>query len=99
MNQPEAPQRHGTLTTAQAEAELAHAAGTDLSDLAMPDLIPPAAHPADWRTPPSLVTRTAPGRPAPVPPEPAPGHVPGSTAQTTDADSRLSVRGLLIAVF
>ncbi|MEU7229936.1 Mu transposase C-terminal domain-containing protein [Streptomyces chrestomyceticus] len=48
--------------------------------------------------PPSLVTRTAPGRPAPVPSEPAPGPVPGSTAQTTDADSRLSVRGLLIAV-
>ncbi|MFB1048374.1 hypothetical protein [Streptomyces chrestomyceticus] len=48
--QPEAPQRLGTLTTAQAEAELAHAAGTDLSDLAMPDLIPHAAPPADWRT-------------------------------------------------
>lgn len=84
VNQPEAPQRLGTLTTAQAEAELAQAAGTDLSDLAMPDLIPPAAPPADWRTPPSLVTRTAPGRPAPVSSEPAPGRVPGSTAQTTE---------------
>lgn len=84
VNQPEVPRRLGALTTAQAEAELTQAAGTDLSDLAMPDLIPPAAPPADWRTPPSLVTRTAPGRPAPVPPEPAPGRPPGSTAQTTE---------------
>nr|WP_240003266.1 Mu transposase C-terminal domain-containing protein [Streptomyces cinnamoneus] len=84
VTQAEAPQRLGALTTAQAEAELAQAAGTDLSALAMPDLIPPAAPPADWRTPPSLVTRTAPGRPAPVPSEPAPGRVPGSTAQTTE---------------
>ncbi|MDH6455518.1 putative transposase [Streptomyces sp. SAI-119] len=64
VNQPAAPQLLGALTTAQAEAELAHAAGTSLSDLALPDLIPPAAPPADWRTPPSLATRTAPGRPA-----------------------------------
>ncbi|GGN47021.1 Mu transposase C-terminal domain-containing protein [Streptomyces fuscichromogenes] len=84
VNQPEAPRRLGALPTVQAEAELAQAAGTDLSDLAMPDLIPPAAPPADWRTPPSLVTRTAPGRPAPVPSAPAPGRRPGSTAQTTE---------------
>ncbi|MFF7930927.1 Mu transposase C-terminal domain-containing protein [Streptomyces sp. NPDC007940] len=64
VNQPAAPQLLGALTTAQAEAELAHAAGTSLSDLALPDLIPPAAPPADWRTPPSLATRTAPVRPA-----------------------------------
>ncbi|MFC9810237.1 Mu transposase C-terminal domain-containing protein [Streptomyces griseoaurantiacus] len=84
VNQPEAPRRLGALTTAQAEAELTRTADTDLAQLAMPDLIPPAAPPADWRTPPSLVTRNAPGRPAPVPAEPAPGRPPGSTAQTTE---------------
>ncbi|MCX4878130.1 hypothetical protein [Streptomyces sp. NBC_00847] len=41
MNQPEAPQRLGALTTAQAEAELAQATDTDLSQLSLPDLIPP----------------------------------------------------------
>ncbi|GHH27204.1 transposase family protein [Streptomyces lanatus] len=84
VNQPEAPRRLGALTTAQAEAELAQSAGTALSDLAMPDLIPPAAPPADWRTPPSLVTRTAPGRPPPVPSEPAPRRPPGPAEQTTE---------------
>ncbi|MFF7258546.1 Mu transposase C-terminal domain-containing protein [Streptomyces microflavus] len=67
VNQPEAPRRLGALTTAQAEAELAQAAGTDLSGLAMPDLIPPAAPPADWRTPASLAALTTPGMPAPIP--------------------------------
>ncbi|MGW2767952.1 hypothetical protein [Streptomyces sp. NPDC001275] len=56
----------------QAEAELAQASDTDLSDLTLPDLIPPAAPPAGWRTPPSLATRTVPSRPAPIPSDPAP---------------------------
>ena len=84
MNQPEAPRRLGALTTAQAEAELAQSAGTALSDLAMPDLIPPAAPPDDWRTPPSLALRTAPGRPPSVPSKPAPGRPPGPAEQTTE---------------
>ncbi|MFF1725429.1 Mu transposase C-terminal domain-containing protein [Streptomyces sviceus] len=85
VNQPAAPQLLGALTAAQAEAELAHAAGTSLSDLALPDLIPPAAPPADWRTPPSLATRTAPGRlPAPFPSEPAPRRLPGQTADPAE---------------
>ncbi|WP_437115636.1 transposase [Streptomyces griseoviridis] len=63
VNQPEAPQRLGALTTAQAEAELAQTADTDLAQLAMPDLIPPAAPPADWRTPASLAALTTPGPP------------------------------------
>ncbi|MGY4907009.1 transposase [Streptomyces sp. 900116325] len=67
VNQPEAPQQLGALTTAQAEAELAQSSDTDLSDLALPDLIPPAAPPAEWRTPASLAALTKPGRPAPVP--------------------------------
>ncbi|MFF3876064.1 Mu transposase C-terminal domain-containing protein [Streptomyces sp. NPDC001978] len=67
VNQPKAPQRLGALTTAQAEAELAQSAGTDLSDLALRDLIPPAAPPAEWRTPASLAALTTPGLPAPVP--------------------------------
>ncbi|WP_435836566.1 transposase [Streptomyces asoensis] len=67
VNQPEAPRRLGALTTAQAEAELAQATDTDLSDLALPDLIPPAAPPAGWRTPASLAVLTTPGPPAPIP--------------------------------
>ncbi|MER7481261.1 transposase family protein [Streptomyces sp. NPDC126510] len=66
--QPEAPRRLGALTTAQAEAELAQTADTDLAQLAMPDLIPPAAPPDDWRTPASLAALTTPGPPAPHPP-------------------------------
>ncbi|MGW3643458.1 transposase [Streptomyces sp. NPDC005166] len=65
--QPETPRRLGALTTAQAEAELTQATDTDLSDLALPDLIPPAAPPAEWRTPPSLAART---RQAPPPDTP-----------------------------
>jgi putative transposase len=63
VNQPEAPQRLGALTTAQAEAELAQTADSDLAQLAMPDLIPHAAPPADWRTPASLAALTTPGPP------------------------------------
>lgn len=81
VNQPEAPRRLGALTTAQAEAELAQTADTDLAQLALPDLIPPAAPPADWRTPPSLATRATPGRPSPVPSEPAADRPPEPTAQ------------------
>ncbi|MGW6506622.1 Mu transposase C-terminal domain-containing protein [Streptomyces niveus] len=65
---PGAPRRLGALTTAQAGAELARATGTDLSDLSLPDLIPPAAPPAGWRTPASLAALTTPGLPAPLPP-------------------------------
>ena len=67
VNQPEAPQRLGALTTAQAEAELAQTADSDLAQLALPDLIPPAAPPADWRTPASLAALTTPARSAPCP--------------------------------
>lgn len=63
--QAEAPRRLGALTTAQAEAELAQATDTDLSDLSLPDLIPPAVPPAGWRTPASLAALTTPNRPAP----------------------------------
>lgn len=72
VNQPAAPQRLGALTTAQVEAEPAQATGTDLSDLALPDLIPPAAPPADWRTPPSPAARTTSDRPVPPQSEPVP---------------------------
>ncbi|MFE5098073.1 Mu transposase C-terminal domain-containing protein [Streptomyces sp. NPDC056638] len=67
VTQPEEPQRLGALTTAQAEAELAQATDTDLSQLSLPDLIPPAVPPAGWRTPASLAALTTPGRPAPAP--------------------------------
>ncbi|OQD56804.1 hypothetical protein BM536_007525 [Streptomyces phaeoluteigriseus] len=54
------------------------------AQLALPDVIPPAAPPADWRTPPSFVTRTMPGRPAPVLSEPASDGLPEPTAQTAE---------------
>ncbi|WP_373432376.1 Mu transposase C-terminal domain-containing protein [Streptomyces afghaniensis] len=61
------PRRLGALTGAQADAELAQSASTGLSQLALPDVIPPAAPPADWRTPASLAALTTPSRPAPPP--------------------------------
>ncbi|WOT32651.1 Mu transposase C-terminal domain-containing protein [Streptomyces coeruleorubidus] len=67
VTQAEPPRRLGALTGAQADAELAQSAGTALSQLALPDVIPPAAPPADWRTPASLVALTTPSRPAPPP--------------------------------
>ncbi len=79
VGQPEAPQRLGALTTAQAEAELAQTTDTDLSQLALPDLIPPSVPPAEWRTPPSLAARTTPSQPASTPSGP-----PEPTAQTAE---------------
>ncbi|MET7694971.1 Mu transposase C-terminal domain-containing protein [Streptomyces sp. NPDC005483] len=73
-------QRLGALTSVQAEHELAAAEHTDASKLALPDLIPHAAPPADWRTPPSLTARTTPGRPAPALPEAAPDTPPPRVA-------------------
>ncbi|MFD8887321.1 Mu transposase C-terminal domain-containing protein [Streptomyces erythrochromogenes] len=55
---PGKPERLGTVTEAEAGVELAAAGRSDLSRLALPDLIPPAAPPAGWRTPPSLAART-----------------------------------------
>lgn len=67
MNQPEAPQRLGALTTVQAEDELVQSADSGLAQLALPDLIPHAAPPADWRTPASLAALTTPGPPVRYP--------------------------------
>ncbi|OKJ85684.1 transposase [Streptomyces sp. CB02400] len=65
--QAEPPRRLGALTGAQAEAELAQSADVGLSQLALPDVVPPAAPPADWRTPASLAALTTPARSAPCP--------------------------------
>ncbi|MEU6807687.1 Mu transposase C-terminal domain-containing protein [Streptomyces sp. NPDC046831] len=91
VNQCEAPQRLGALTGAQAEAELAQTADLDLAQLAMPDLIPHAAPPADWRTPASLAALTTPGPPIRYPygrdGASAPDGRDGRTAPlTTDVD-------------
>ncbi|MER6655071.1 Mu transposase C-terminal domain-containing protein [Streptomyces sp. NPDC000971] len=93
--QAKAPQRLGALTTAQAGAELAQATDTDLSDLALPDLIPPAAPPAGWRTPASLAALTTPSLPAPFPSgsdeASAPDRRDGRAARpTTDEDGDAS---------
>ncbi|MFF9147528.1 Mu transposase C-terminal domain-containing protein [Streptomyces sp. NPDC014861] len=64
------PQRLGVLTGAQADAELAQATDTHVSDLALPDVVPPAAPPADWHTPASLAARTRPAWTGAAPPAP-----------------------------
>ncbi|WSP96125.1 Mu transposase C-terminal domain-containing protein (plasmid) [Streptomyces sp. NBC_01232] len=83
---PARPERLNTLTSQEAGRELAEEKTADLSRLALPDLIPPAAPPAGWRTPPSLAART---RPAPASgptadEQPRPGtadaHSPGTAA-------------------
>ncbi|MFI7188027.1 Mu transposase C-terminal domain-containing protein [Streptomyces anthocyanicus] len=63
----EPPRQLGALTGAQADAELAQSADVGLSQLALPDVVPPAAPPADWRTPASLAALTTPTRSAPCP--------------------------------
>ncbi|WP_121709950.1 Mu transposase C-terminal domain-containing protein [Streptomyces sp. E5N91] len=65
VTQAEPPRQLGALTAAQAEAELAQSADAGLSQLALPDVVPLAAPPADWRTPASLAALTTPARPAP----------------------------------
>ncbi|MBT2545715.1 transposase [Streptomyces sp. ISL-44] len=71
VTRPGKPERLGAVSAAEAGAELAAADRVDLSQLALPDLIPPAAPPSDWRTPPSLAART---RQAPAPPAPDEGE-------------------------
>jgi putative transposase len=94
--QAEPPRRLGALTGAQADTELARSAGTSLSQLALPDVIPPAAPPADWRTPLSLAVLTTSGRPAPAPSgrESAPAVPDGPAGRaapsTTDEDGDAS---------
>ncbi len=87
---PGRPEQLQTLTSQEACRELAEEKTADLSRLALPDLIPPAAPPADWRTPPSLAARTRPA-PADAPTAdeqsrsgPAGAHSPGAAA---DADT------------
>ncbi|MFI5821281.1 hypothetical protein ACIA8I_19575 [Streptomyces rishiriensis] len=84
MNRPDAPQRLGALTDAQAEAELAQSAGADLAQLDAAGPHPARRAPGRLAHPPSLATRTRPGRPAPVPPAPAFDGPPGLTAPTAE---------------
>ncbi|WUB07799.1 Mu transposase C-terminal domain-containing protein [Streptomyces platensis] len=93
--QAEAPQRLGALTTAQAGAELAQATDSDLSDLALPDLIPPAAPPDGWRTPASLAALTGSGQRNAAPPGQGGAHAPDApdwqaAPPTTDQDGDTS---------
>ncbi|MEC3998881.1 transposase family protein [Actinacidiphila sp. DG2A-62] len=68
---PAPPRRLGALSAAEADRELGEAAESDLSKLALPDLIPHAPPPAHWRTPPAVAAGTA-----PLPPVSAPDDVP-----------------------
>ncbi|MEW2173261.1 Mu transposase C-terminal domain-containing protein [Streptomyces sp. NPDC007027] len=74
---PQKARRLDALTSSQADHELSRDAARDLSELALPDLIPPAAPPAHWRTPPALAAPqpapTSCDAPATEPPAP-PSH-------------------------
>ncbi|NGN67610.1 transposase [Streptomyces sp. A7024] len=59
--------RLNTMTAAAAARELDEHHDTDLSALALPDLIPPAPPPADWATPASLRSGTRTAGPTPDP--------------------------------
>jgi putative transposase len=64
---PAPPKRLGALSAAEADRELGQATGSDLSKLALPDLIRPAPPPAHWRTPAALAADTAPSPPDSAP--------------------------------
>ncbi|MFE0686418.1 Mu transposase C-terminal domain-containing protein [Streptomyces sp. NPDC058961] len=88
--QAEPPRRLGALTGAQADVELAQSADAGLSQLALPDVVPPAAPPADWRTPASLAALTTPAPSTPCPSgrdstAPAPYSPDGRAARPTTA--------------
>jgi len=55
--------RLDAVTASAVSRELAQHHHSDLSALALPDLIPPAAPPADWATPDALKARTRPAGP------------------------------------
>lgn len=55
--------RLDAVTASDASRELARHQHSDLAALALPDLIPPAAPPADWATPDTLKARTRPTGP------------------------------------
>lgn len=63
VTRPGKPQRLGAVSAVEAGEELTAADWADLSRLALPDLIPPSAPPAEWRTPPGLAARTRHARP------------------------------------
>lgn len=56
VTEAEQPEQLGTLTAAEAADEAARTRLSDAAEWALPDLIPPAAPPAHWRTPPGLAT-------------------------------------------
>ncbi|WSG86678.1 transposase family protein (plasmid) [Streptomyces sp. NBC_01727] len=58
QDRPGRPEAVKALTAQEAGREVAEEEVADLSRLALPDLIPPAAPPPEWRTPPSLAART-----------------------------------------
>jgi putative transposase len=78
--EPAPPRRLGALSAAEADRELGEATESDLSKLALPDLIPPAPPPTHWRTPPALAAGTAlpppDSAPADTPTDAPPGTLP-----------------------
>nr|WSW48732.1 transposase family protein [Streptomyces sp. NBC_01001] len=92
---PGRPERLKPLTAQEAGLELAEEKTADLARLALPDLIPPAAPPAEWRTPPSLAARTRHSLPSDTPAadeRPAPGTA-AVSSPGTGADSETTGEG------
>ncbi|WP_392748989.1 hypothetical protein [Streptomyces sp. LN590] len=80
----EQPKRPGSVTEVEAGLELAAGDRADLAELALPDLIPPAAPPSHWHTPPPLAART---RPLPPPtPDDEPADEPETGVLTGEGD-------------
>jgi putative transposase len=83
--EPGPPQRLGALSAVEADRELGQATGSDLSKLALPDLIPHSPPPAHWRTPPALAAGTAPPPPDSAPDD-APSDAPPHAAPKSDTN-------------
>ncbi|MFJ4597746.1 MULTISPECIES: Mu transposase C-terminal domain-containing protein [unclassified Kitasatospora] len=75
--EPMRPEPLAALTAAEAEEQLATAAGSALAKRALPDLIPPREAPASWARPIRRPRPAAPGTDA-DPPAPDAAHTPGS---------------------
>ncbi|MCC3777451.1 Mu transposase C-terminal domain-containing protein [Streptomyces sp. UNOB3_S3] len=64
VTEAEAPRRLGALSAAEAERVAERERLSDAADLALPDLIPPAAPPDHWATPASLRAKCRPAEPS-----------------------------------
>ncbi|MFI9185218.1 Mu transposase C-terminal domain-containing protein [Streptomyces goshikiensis] len=82
------PRPRRTVTSSQAEAEIARSRGVDLAARALPDLIPPREPPASWARPVVRPRRAAGPQADAGQPEPAEGGPPGAAGVRDDSGER-----------